>query len=63
MLQIYKIIRDKQVNFIKKMMENMRNNPPSNIGEYTVISVGDYDKQVIIDTKTGKTERYLNFLS
>ena len=22
MLQIYKIIRDKQVNFIKKMMEN-----------------------------------------
>ena len=41
---------------IKKMMENMRNNPPSNIGEYTVISVGDYDKQVIIDTKTGKTE-------
>ena len=41
---------------IKEMMENMRNNPPSNIGEYTVISVGDYDKQVIIDTKTGKTE-------
>ena len=41
---------------IKKMMENMRNNPPSNIGEYTVISVGDYDKQVITNTKTGKTE-------
>ena len=41
---------------IKKMMENMRNNPPSNIGEYTVISVGDYDKQVITNIKTGKTE-------
>lgn len=41
---------------IKKMMENMRNNPPSNIGEYTVISVGDYDKQVITNIKTGNTE-------
>ena len=41
---------------IKKMMENMRNNPPSTIGEYTVKSVGDYDKQIIKNIETGKTE-------
>ena len=41
---------------IKKMMENMRNNPPVTIGEYTVKSVGDYDKQIIKNIETGKTE-------
>ena len=41
---------------IKKMMENMRNNPPLTIGEYTVKSVGDYDKQIIKNIETGKTE-------
>jgi len=41
---------------IKKMMENMRKNPPTKIGEYTVQSVGDYDLQVIHHNETGKEE-------
>ena len=34
---------------IKKMMENMRNNPAKEIAELKVKSFGDYQKQEIID--------------
>ena len=37
---------------IKKMMENMRKNPPVKIGEYTVKSVGDYNAQIIHNNET-----------
>ena len=39
---------------IKKMMEEMRKNPPEKVGEYTVKSVGDYNAQKIHDNETGK---------
>ena len=39
---------------IKKMMENMRKNPPSNIGQYTVKAVGDYNAQIIHNNETGE---------
>ncbi len=39
---------------IKKMMDDLRNNPPSEIGKYKVISVGDYNSQVIHNNETGK---------
>ena len=39
---------------IKKMMENLRNNPPSAIGKYKVLSVGDYNSQIIHNNETGK---------
>ena len=39
---------------IKKMMDDLRNNPPSVIGKYKVISVGDYNSQVIHNNETGK---------
>ena len=41
---------------IKKMMENMRNNPPKKIGEYTVESVGDYNTQIIHNNVTDSDE-------
>ena len=44
---------------IKKMMENMRKNPPKTIGKYTVKSVGDYNTQVIHHNETGE-ERSTN---
>ena len=40
---------------IKKMMENMRNNPPKEIAGLKVKSFGDYDKQEIID-ENGRKE-------
>ena len=39
---------------IKKMMENLRENPPKKISKYNVISVGDYNKQTIHNTSTGE---------
>ena len=39
---------------IQNMMEKMRNNVPSTIGGYTVISFGDYQKQRIHYNKTGE---------
>jgi len=39
---------------IKKMMENMRNNPPKEIGEYKVKSVADYSTQIIHNNETGE---------
>ncbi len=39
---------------IKKMMENLRNNPPVTVGKYKVISVGDYNSQIIHNSETGK---------
>ena len=39
---------------IKKMMENLRENPPKKISKYNVISVGDYNKQIIHNTSTGE---------
>ncbi len=41
---------------IKQMMEKMRNNPPTMIGNYTVKSVGDYQTQIIHDNVTGNKE-------
>ena len=39
---------------IKKMMENMRNNPPKEIAGLKVKSFGDYNKQEIIDENGNK---------
>lgn len=40
---------------IKKMMENMRNNPPKELAGLKVKSFGDYSKQEIIDENGNKT--------
>lgn len=40
---------------IKKMMENMRNNPPKELAGNKVLSVGDYQAQTIYHNETGKT--------
>ena len=37
-------------------MENLRNNPPKELGGIEVVSVRDYKSGVITDVKTGKTE-------
>ena len=39
---------------IKLMMENMRNNPPTELARLKVISVGDYSKQVIHNNLNGE---------
>ncbi len=39
---------------IKKMMESMRENAPQKIGDYKVLSVGDYEAQTIISNVTGE---------
>ena len=41
---------------IKEMLENMRNNPVSKIGNFEVLKFRDYDKGIIKDLKTGDTE-------
>ena len=41
---------------IKKMMENMRNNPVKEISGLKVLSFGDYQKQEIIDVNGNKKE-------
>ena len=41
---------------IKKMMENMRNNPAREIAGLKVVSFGDYQKQEIIDADGSKKE-------
>ncbi len=38
---------------IKEMLENLRANPPKKLGQYDVLSIRDYDKDTITDTKTG----------
>ena len=45
---------------IKKMMENMRNNPPKEIAGLKVKSFGDYEKQEIIDENGNKTQTGLS---
>ena len=40
---------------IRKMMENMRNNPPKEIAGLKVKSFGDYSKQEIVDENGNKT--------
>ena len=40
---------------IKKMMENMRNNPVKEIAGLKVVSFGDYDKQEVVDENGNKT--------
>ena len=40
---------------IRKMMENMRNNPPKEIAGLKVKSFGDYSKQEIVDKNGNKT--------
>ena len=44
---------------IKKMMENMRNNPAREIAGLKVVSFGDYQKQEIIDANGSKKETRL----
>ena len=39
---------------IKELMNNIRNNPPKVLGEYTVNRVRDYKTGIIVDTKTNK---------
>ena len=42
---------------IKQMLENMRNNPVSEIGTLDVLKFRDYDKGTIKDLKSGKEEK------
>ena len=42
-------------NEMKKMMKNMRNNPPKEIAGFKVKSFGDYEKQEIVDDNGNKT--------
>lgn len=67
MLNIYKkygYYKEKQLSIvlkgaegaeqIKKMMDEMRKNPPAKIADYTVKSVGDYSTQKIHNNETGE---------
>lgn len=38
---------------IKEMMTKLRNNPPKKLGDWDVVSFRDYDKDEVIDIKTG----------
>lgn len=40
---------------IKQMLDELRSNPPKEIGGYKVLAVRDYDKDQIVDNATGKT--------
>lgn len=40
---------------IKAMMEKLRTNPPKNLGSYEVLKSRDYDRDVVVDLKTGET--------
>lgn len=42
---------------IKQMMENMRNNPPKNLGKYKVLEFRDYKLDVIKNNVTGETRK------
>ena len=42
---------------IKKIMQNLRENPIEAIGEYKIIKQRDYDKDEIVDKKTLKTSK------
>jgi phosphoglucomutase len=41
---------------IKSMMENIRSNPPKELGGYEVVSFRDYQKDTITDLKTGNVK-------
>lgn len=41
---------------IQRIMEHFRNNPPSSIGGYEILSIRDYKADTIKDIKTGKIE-------
>ena len=43
-------------NKIKDIMDGYRNNPPTLFGEYKVLKIRDYKKQIIVDLKTKKEE-------
>ena len=38
---------------IKEMMTKLRNNPPKKLGDWDVVSFRDYDKDEVLDIKTG----------
>lgn len=42
---------------IKNIMEYLRNNPLNKIGNYEVLAIRDYKKDIITDLKTGKISR------
>ena len=42
---------------MKELLESIRNNPPKELGGYKVTRVRDYQKGIIVDTKTGKESK------
>ena len=42
---------------IKQMMENIRNNPPTKLGDYEVLEFRDYKKEEVKNLKTGETRK------
>lgn len=42
---------------IKKIMDNIRNNPPAKLGKYNVIEFRDYKKEIIKKLQTGAEEK------
>ena len=42
---------------IQQIMTNLRGNPPSEIGKYTVTAIRDYKKDTVRDLKSGKESR------
>ncbi len=41
---------------IAEIMENLRNNPPAKLGDYTVVEFRDYDNNVVKNMATGETK-------
>lgn len=41
---------------IAEIMENLRNNPPAQLGDYKVVEFRDYDKNVVKNMATGETK-------
>ena len=41
-------------DLIQKILEDLRNNPPAQIGKYQVLSARDYKKDTIQNMKTGE---------
>ena len=39
---------------IKEMLDNLREHTPEKFGDFTVLSARDYDRDVIVDMKTGE---------
>ena len=42
---------------IKQMMESIRNNPPTKLGDYEVVEFRDYKKEEVKNLKTGETRK------